>query len=88
MNKQTTHTHTQLNRFRDNEFSIELEMERGDGDYFDPSLVQLDRVLDVDEVEGEETRLLVKWAGAPYSECTYELVKDLDNAGQVCCCCW
>lgn len=45
--------------------------------------VQLDRVLDVDEVEGEETRLLVKWAGAPYSECTYELVKDLKHAGQV-----
>ncbi len=45
--------------------------------------VQLDRVLDVDEVEGEETRLLVKWAGAPYSECTYELVKDLEHAGQV-----
>ena len=58
-------------------------MERGDGEFFDPSLVQLERVLDVDEVEGEETRLLVKWAGAPYSACTYELVKDLDNAGQV-----
>lgn len=37
----------------------------------------------MDEVEGEETRLLVKWAGAPYSACTYELVKDLEHAGQV-----
>lgn len=37
----------------------------------------------MDEVEGEETRLLVKWAGAGYSECTYETVADLDNAGQV-----
>lgn len=45
--------------------------------------IQLERVLDVDEVEGEETRLLVKWAGAPYSACTYELVKDLEHAGQV-----
>lgn len=46
--------------------------------------IQLERVLDVDEVEGEDTRLLVKWAGAPYSACTYELVKDLKHAGQVC----
>lgn len=45
--------------------------------------IQLERVLDVDEVEGEETRLLVKWVGAPYSACTYELVKDLEHAGQV-----
>ena len=62
---------------------MELELERGDGEFFDPSLVQLDRVLDVDEVEGEETRLLVKWAGAPYSASTYELVRDLEGAGQV-----
>lgn len=45
--------------------------------------MQLERVLDVDEVDGEETRLLVKWQGAPYSACTYELVRDLENAGQV-----
>lgn len=62
---------------------MELELERGDGEFFDPSLIQLDRVLDVDEVEGEETRLLVKWAGAPYAACTYEVVKDLEGAGQV-----
>lgn len=37
----------------------------------------------MDEVEGEDTRLLVKWLGAPYSACTYELCKDLDDAGQV-----
>lgn len=62
---------------------METELERGDGEYFDPSLTVLDRVLDVDEMEGEETRLLVKWLGAPYSECTYELVGDLEKAGQV-----
>ncbi|CAN0270153.1 unnamed protein product [Hapterophycus canaliculatus] len=78
----TTHVKSQLNRFRDKEFGSELELERGDGEFFDPSLVQLDRVLDLDEVEGEETRLLVKWVGAPYSACTYELVRDLENAGQ------
>ncbi|CAB1114982.1 unnamed protein product [Ectocarpus sp. CCAP 1310/34] len=42
---------------------------------------QLKRVLDVDRVEGQETRLLVKWAGSSYSLCTYELVSDLNNAG-------
>lgn len=41
------------------------------------------KILDVDEVDGEETRLLVKWLGAPYSESTYEMVKDLESAGQV-----
>lgn len=73
----------QISRFRDREFGVELELERGDGEFFDPSLVQLDRILDVDEVEGEETRLLVKWVGAPYSASTYELVRDLEGAGQV-----
>ncbi len=29
----------QLNKFREKENSIELEMERGDGEFFDPSLV-------------------------------------------------
>lgn len=41
------------------------------------------KVIDVDEVDGEETRLLVKWLGLPYSESTYEMVKDLEAAGQV-----
>lgn len=49
----------------------------------DPRSEQLERVLDVDKVEGQETRLLVKWAGSSYSSCTYELVSDLDNAGLV-----
>lgn len=41
------------------------------------------QVLDVDEVEDEETRLLVKWLGNGYAECTYEVVSDLDSAGLV-----
>ncbi|CAM9497967.1 unnamed protein product, partial [Ectocarpus sp. 13 AM-2016] len=78
----TSRTNTQLEQFRQKEFKGELAAERGGGEFFDPSLVQQpERVLDVDKVEGQETRLLVKWAGSSYSSCTYELVSDLDNAG-------
>lgn len=34
----------QIRKFLDRENDYELEMERGDGEYFDPSLVQLERV--------------------------------------------
>lgn len=40
-------------------------------------------MLDVDEVEDEETRLLIKWLGTGYADCTYEAVSDLDSAGLV-----
>lgn len=71
----------QIRKFKERESGYELELERGDGEYFDPSLVILERVLDVDEVEDEETRLLIKWLGTGYADCTYEAVSDLDSAG-------
>lgn len=43
-------------------------------------------MLDVDEVEDEETRLLVKWLGTGYADCTYEVVSDLDSLGLVSPC--
>ncbi|KAG5191195.1 hypothetical protein JKP88DRAFT_191699, partial [Tribonema minus] len=56
-----------------------LEDDRGDGEYFDPLCTQIERVIDTDAVDGEPTRYLIKWAGCPYSESTYESESDLQQ---------
>eukprot|EP00588_Corethron_pennatum_P012262 CAMPEP_0194266774 /NCGR_PEP_ID=MMETSP0169-20130528/1566_1 /TAXON_ID=218684 /ORGANISM="Corethron pennatum, Strain L29A3" /LENGTH=2264 /DNA_ID=CAMNT_0039007537 /DNA_START=251 /DNA_END=7045 /DNA_ORIENTATION=+ len=66
--------------------------ERGDGDYFDPSFCQIERVLDVDKdeeplvtdkdaegySEGRGRQFLVKWMNVAYSLSTFEYERDLE----------
>jgi len=67
--------------------------ERGDGDYFDPSYVEIDRILELgkDYVDcgiildknhpkfehGTGRQFLIKWVNLPYTDISYEFERDL-----------
>jgi hypothetical protein len=67
--------------------------ERGDGDYFDPSYVEIDRIVNVetstehceiivdqqhpDYDKGKGRQFRIKWVNLPYSDCTVEYERDL-----------
>jgi hypothetical protein len=67
--------------------------ERGDGDYFDPSYVEIDRIVNVetsteqcemildqhhpDYDKGKGRQFRIKWVSLPYSYCTVEYERDL-----------
>jgi Chromo (CHRromatin Organisation MOdifier) domain len=59
--------------------------DRCDGDYFDPAYTQVDRVLQLAEVDDDsetatnkkDREVLVKWKNLPYSDATYEYERDL-----------
>jgi len=59
------------------------EDERHDGEYFDPGLVTIDRVLgmwdDKEKEDGYQKYFMIRWKNAPYTESTYEFEKDLKN---------
>ena len=66
--------------------------ERGGGEYFDPELLRIDRILDIHADEdtcviidkthpeydrGSGCQFLIKWQNTPYSDSTYEHERDL-----------
>jgi hypothetical protein len=91
--EQTANGTYQLNsffkRFAESGYRFDVN-ERGEGEFFDDSLVQIDRVLEVqggtqiildresEEYEdGNGRQLMIKWCSLPYSESTYEYERDL-----------
>lgn len=50
--------------------------ERGDGEYFDPQYIQVERVLGSYGISPKR-QLLIKWRALPYTEISYELEEDL-----------
>jgi len=91
--EQTANGTYQLNsffkRFAESGYRFDVN-ERGEGEFFDDSLVQINRVLEVqggtkvildresEEYEdGDGRQLMIKWCSLPYSESTYEYERDL-----------
>jgi hypothetical protein len=76
-----------IRRFRDKIAKARMQSgylapeDEWDGGFFDPGCLVVDRVLDVDQEDGAETRLLIKWAACGYADITYEYVSDLERRG-------